>query len=90
MKPIRERKRCIFILKPPDLLWDLNIRDRFKPIHVIAGTDGLLWHRHIELGQELTSWKMKGSGQSDKDAWNQMMYKGGGEGALEGWKDKFL
>jgi len=27
------------ILKPADLLWDLNIRDRFQPIHVIAVTD---------------------------------------------------
>lgn len=36
---------------------------------------------------------MKGSGQSDKDPWNQMMYKGSGEGrgaAVEGWKGKFI
>lgn len=36
---------------------------------------------------------MKGSGQSEKDPWNQMVYKGGGEGrgaAVEGWKDKFI
>lgn len=46
-----------------------------------------------ERRQELTSWKMKGSGQSDEDPWNQTMYKGGGEGrgaAVEGWKDKFI
>lgn len=39
MKPIRERKVCVCVLKPPDLLWDLNIRDRFKPTHVIAVTE---------------------------------------------------
>lgn len=39
MKPIRKRKGCVCILKPPDLRRDLNIKDRFKPIRAIAVTD---------------------------------------------------
>ena len=36
---------------------------------------------------------MKNERQSGKDPWNQMMYKGSGEGkgaAAEGWKDRFI
>lgn len=58
IKPIRERKVYVCILKPVTLLWNLNIRDRFKPICLIAETDLGPSHRHIEHRQELI-WKIK-------------------------------
>lgn len=47
MKPIRERKGYVCILKPANLLWNLNIRHRFKPICLIAGTD--LGSHHTDI-----------------------------------------